>query len=128
MGSDRTRYGKLIEDLENEHTQGVNKYPHTLTTAYSLLVHWKQNPKNLTRMLGSNNDGVAFTMTGDEENEKEEGTNKTPYRGKSNVTCHKCGKKGHYAPECKEKSGSQFLMSGLANNSYGNQTVKYMFA
>jgi hypothetical protein len=39
VGSDRDRYGKLVEDLENDHIQGSDKYPKTLTDAYSLLVH-----------------------------------------------------------------------------------------
>ncbi len=61
MGSDRHRYGKLIEDLENDFTQRRDNYPKTLVDAYNLLVHWKQDPRNLMRVLGTNNDGVAFT-------------------------------------------------------------------
>ena len=36
-GSDSTRYGKLKEDLENDYSQGNNKYPHTITEAYQFL-------------------------------------------------------------------------------------------
>jgi hypothetical protein len=60
MGSDRHGYGKLIEDLENDFTQRPENYPKTLVDAYNLLVHWKQDPRNLMRVLGTNNDGVAF--------------------------------------------------------------------
>jgi siderophore synthetase component len=60
MGLDRHGYGKLIEDLENDFTQRRNNYPKTLVDAYNLLVHWKQDPWNLMRVLGTNNDGVAF--------------------------------------------------------------------
>ena len=41
LGSDRNRYGKLIEDLENAMVQGEDKYPKTLNDAYTLLLHWK---------------------------------------------------------------------------------------
>ena len=51
MGADRDRYGKLIEDLENARLQGDDKFPTTLVDAYTLLVHWKRNPRNITRML-----------------------------------------------------------------------------
>jgi hypothetical protein len=47
LGWDRIRYGKLVEDLENEYTQRVDKFPKTVVDSYSLLLHWKQNPRNL---------------------------------------------------------------------------------
>jgi hypothetical protein len=59
-GSDRARYGKLLEDLENSYVQGNDNYPDTLQQAYTLLVHWKQDPKNVVRLVGGVNDGVAF--------------------------------------------------------------------
>lgn len=60
MGADRHRYGKLLEDLENDFTQRRDNYPKTLVDAYNLLVHWKQDPRNLMRVLGTSSDGVAF--------------------------------------------------------------------
>lgn len=48
LGSDRVRYGKLLEDLENDYTLGRDSYPSTLQQAYTLLVHWKQDPRNVT--------------------------------------------------------------------------------
>jgi hypothetical protein len=66
LGSDRARYGKLLEDLENDHTQGVDNYPSTLQQAYTLLVHWKQDPRNVVRLVGGMSDGVAFTNVGAE--------------------------------------------------------------
>ena len=40
-GNDCTHYGKLLEDLENDFTQGQDNYPAMIQQAYSLLVHWK---------------------------------------------------------------------------------------
>jgi DNA primase len=31
---------------------------------YSLMVHWKQDPRNVVRLIGGINDGVAFTNDG----------------------------------------------------------------
>ena len=52
LGADRSRYGRLIEDLENDFLQGRNNFPTTLTGAYSLLTNWKQDPRNLMRAIG----------------------------------------------------------------------------
>jgi hypothetical protein len=66
LGSDRKRHGKLIEDLENDHLQRNDKYPKTLVEACNLLIHWKQDPKNL--MIGSpTSDGMAFANVGGEQ-------------------------------------------------------------
>lgn len=51
LGADRSRYGKLIEDLENSYTQGDDKYPKNLTDAYKLLINWKQDPRNLMQVV-----------------------------------------------------------------------------
>ena len=37
MGADRSRFGKLIEDLENSHLLGDDIYPKTMNDAYNLL-------------------------------------------------------------------------------------------
>ena len=65
-GSDRGCYRKLLEDLENDFTQGRDNYPATLQQAYSLLVHWKQDPRNIVHLIGGTNNGVAFTNVGTE--------------------------------------------------------------
>jgi len=57
LGSDRVRFGTLIEDLENQHTQGIKSFPLTLTEAFVHLNNWKNNPRNQKIILG---DGVAI--------------------------------------------------------------------
>jgi hypothetical protein len=84
LGCDRSRYGKLIKDLENDFLQGRNNYPTTVVAAYNLLTNWKQ--ENRAGWRAPTADGVAFANTDDGK--------KTII--KRNVTCHKCGLKGHY--------------------------------
>ena len=67
VGSDRGHYGKLLEDLKNDFTQGCDNYLTSLQQAYSLLVHWKQDPHNIVHLIGGTNDGVAFTNVGNED-------------------------------------------------------------
>ena len=40
-GVDKTQYGNLLLELENNNLKGNNEYPTTLTEAYHLLINWK---------------------------------------------------------------------------------------
>ena len=59
-GSIRVRFGRYLEDLENDFTQGVDRYPKSRVDAHHVLANWKQDPQNLVRLSGGNN-GVQFT-------------------------------------------------------------------
>ena len=132
MGSDRTRFGHLLEKLENDFTAGHDNYPKTLTDAYNMLLEWKDDPRLLMRMAG--NDGISFATTTAETNEEQdieiEGThsketdtthaNTTLGQGgrgrasgrnggrggrggdRSNIQCFRCGAMGHYESQCPE--------------------------
>ena len=125
LSANRTQYGKLIEDLENDYLQGRNNYPTTVTSAYHLITNWKQDPRNIKQSLGQfGNVGVSFTTTteGTSNNSGVTLTNVTksgPGASKAHITCHKCNMKGHYANECptnapaKSKVGATMHMSGF---------------
>ena len=66
MGSDRRRFGRLLENLENDFTAGNDNYPKTLTDAYNMLLEWKDDPRLLMRMAG--NDGISFATNTTEPN------------------------------------------------------------
>ena len=69
MGADCVHFGRYLEDMENDFTQGVDRYPKSIVDAHHVLANWKQDPRNLVR-LTSGNDGVQFThmaMTEEEE-------------------------------------------------------------
>ena len=132
MGSDRSRFGRLLEKLENDFTAGHDNYPKTLTDAYNMLLEWKDDPRLLMRMAG--NDGISFTTTTSKANEEQdievEGAHpketKTTHsnttlgqggRGRAagrnggrggrggnrdNIQCFRCGAMGHYASQCPE--------------------------
>ena len=110
LSSDRTRYGKLIENLENDYLQSRDHYPTTLTAAYNLLTNWKQDPKNQIRGISGSNDGVSFAnMDGDEDDPDQDvslntngkaGKKKKEPRDKSTIKCRRCGQMGHWPSEC----------------------------
>ena len=69
MGSDRSRFWRLFEKLENAFTAGHDNYPKTLTDSYNMLLEWKDDPRLLMRMAG--NDGISFTTTTTKANEEQ---------------------------------------------------------
>jgi hypothetical protein len=131
LGSDRKRYGKLLENLKNDYTQQKNdKWPKTITDAYSLLINWKQDPRILLQVVRASSDGVAFTNIGEKVTEKRV-TSSTPATTAGNekekvwvqpppihtAKCYKCNKKmGHYSNECPTKTAVQLLMAGVESN------------
>ena len=93
INSDLKRYGRLIEEFENDYTKGNDNYPHNMVKAYQLLNEYKQWNPRATLPEAS---GVAFSQ---------QGTNKSAHRTtewKKKATCHNCGQKGHIRPECSE--------------------------
>ena len=52
MITDRNRYGNLLEDLKNQHTQGFrNVFLPNLIEAYCSIIHWQYDTKNIARMM-----------------------------------------------------------------------------
>jgi hypothetical protein len=96
FSADKGRYGKLLEDLENRFTQGNDVYPDTLQQAYSRLVHWKQDPKNIVCLVKGVNDGVAFANVGTEGQVTGRGGHGGGGTGRE-VICYCCNQSGHVA-------------------------------
>ena len=90
MGADRTRYGRLLDNLENEFVAGHDNYPKTLTDAYNRLVYFTKSGEQ-NGLKGINGGEVAFVNAEGKHKEKP---------AKSEVECRRCKKKGHYASEC----------------------------
>ena len=133
LGCDRSRYGRLIEDLENDFLHGRDRhYPNTIGEAYDLLTYWKQER---SAWRAPTADGVAFANV--------DGKAKSPRAGKGHITCWVCDQKGHYASECPKKAvaggggtagtgtGTQaravLLNAGIADGEFNAETVHFQF-
>jgi hypothetical protein len=98
LGSDRTQFGKMIEDMENGYLQGHNNFPTTLSSAYNLLANWKQDPRNSGRVNSNmTNYGVAFTNIGEDNTTGTTLAQQNGTKDKSHITCYRCKKQGHYS-------------------------------
>jgi hypothetical protein len=87
--SDRRRYGKLLEELENDFTKGNDDYPQTLVKAYHLLSEYKHyQPKFVPTDSSSS---VAFVQ-------KTKSMSRTSKKVKDDSWI--CGEIGHIRPQC----------------------------
>ena len=63
LGADKHQYGRLIKNTENNFIHKVNQYPKMFSAAHSLLLNYKQDPRNITNMVGGFSDGIAFATS-----------------------------------------------------------------
>jgi hypothetical protein len=88
---DRGRYGKLIEEVENDFLKGHDDYPKTPIEAYNFLVNYRNYVTVNKRSVGQGGlDQVAFLTDGKRQKTNDE-INRFPH-----IRCFKCGVHGHY--------------------------------
>jgi hypothetical protein len=120
LGADRKIYGRLLENLENDFTQKTDRWLKTINNAYSLLVNWKQDPRNLMQVLWASSDGVAFTNV-----EQNKGTalatvkkDKDKPPDIATIKCFECKEMSHYSNSCRKKTGVHLLMAGVESGEF----------
>jgi hypothetical protein len=108
-GVDTKKYGRLKTELNNVYVAEQNNYPKTVESAVTMLSHYM------------NDKGVH--MTDEDEGQTDQ---KSFMQKHKNVTCDKCGKKGHYAKTCTDgdnddKASTISSLSNRSNNSRPNR-------
>jgi hypothetical protein len=92
----------LKTELNNAYVAGQNNYPKTVESAVTMLSHYM------------NNKGVHVT-----DEDKGQATLTSFMQKHKNVTCYKCGKKGHYANKCpnEDNDDEALIRASLSNHS-----------
>jgi hypothetical protein len=93
--ADRSRFGKLIEEIENDFLKGNNDYPEMLTEAYNLLVNYMSYNNNKWTIGQGGLDHVIFLADG--KRQKQEGGESRHF---PHIKCFKCNQFGHYKSDC----------------------------
>jgi hypothetical protein len=92
---DKGRYIKLLEELENNFTMGVEHYPDIATNAYNLVVNYKHQHRPVGRLFNYPK-WVSFTNV-----ENARGDADTSHiHCYSCYSCYRCYTMEHYADEC----------------------------
>ena len=123
--TDQQRYGKAIEDMENNVLDKLYPFPKNVSEACRYLIKWHNNYGGRS-VQSEANDGVAYTTVSDEKEEPEKSGKK------KEITCFRCKKVGHYASECKEElpqnppnKGSNMLILDEDSSMVSGQSKDY---
>jgi hypothetical protein len=93
--SDRRRFGKLSEELENSFTKGNDDYPDNRVSAYHLI---NEHKHCTPRSAAPDSSGVAFAQKTEKGNDNHNKNKDDSWQKKA--TCHHCGEVGHIRPNC----------------------------
>ena len=102
--------------MENEVLQKKDPFPKTVSKASSLIEGWKGKSNNHYTKYNEANNGIAFATEGKEE--KTGNKNK-----KKEITCFKCGEKGHYSNEWDKEQSDDNKTVKTSNKTASNFLV-----
>jgi hypothetical protein len=91
----QVKYGRLVQELANDYNKGRDSYPETLSAAYELMLHDVRDQDSRPQSHG--NPGMAFNTVGSGATGNISQPNPRP-----DITCHKCGRAGHFSNKCIE--------------------------
>ena len=119
FGTDRSRYGRLLDKLQNEYLQGYDGYPKTIQAAYNLVSNWKME-QPFGRNQALSNDGISFAT---EAEVTLTNTERKNHDTKNRIICSRCGKIGHYANRCRENIKANSNIEGTSNTTTEGSTT-----
>jgi len=135
-GADQSKYGPLLEELENDYLNGQNNYPCNITGVYNWLLYWSneaciQSMCQFTPTL----DGTNFAQHGNAEDAGSSVLTQKAKKNKRHITCFQCGEQGHYASKCKKEEemprkqsdAQQHLTAGVVGPLDEDSKINFVF-
>jgi hypothetical protein len=128
---DRTRYGRMLDELQNSYDKGRNEYPDTVNAAYTMAANRRDDGCFADALIPVKMDqGAVFTTQGHVKKGKF-GDSNSPKPGnnggkggdqakidKKDVICYFCKKAGHYRRQCPDLAkGKQALLTVCHDDS-----------
>jgi hypothetical protein len=104
-GVDTKQYGGLKTKLNNAYVAGQNNYPKMVESSMTMLSHYM------------NDKGVHVT-----DEDKGQVILTSLMQKHMNVTCYKCGKKGHYANKCPDGGNNDEASTRSSLSSHSNRS------
>jgi hypothetical protein len=103
--SDRSRYIRLMDDLQNQFTMGYNNYPTHMTAVYNLIINYWVTGQSTARII-NDSEGVAFATVekGIAFSTVEKVKEKHDY---SKIKGFRCQKRGNFANHCTKNEGDK---------------------
>jgi hypothetical protein len=89
LAVDKQRYGKLLDELENDFTKGIDNYPDSVTKVYNLVVNHEVQQRVVSRLF-NDSEAVSFVNVDGKKVPPDIAT----------IQCYACQKMGRYANEC----------------------------
>jgi hypothetical protein len=103
---DKSRYCKLLKDLENNFTMGEEHYPESVTKAYNMVDNYNQKQRHAGRLFNDSK-GESFTNVDNGKGDTDT----------SHIRCYSCNNMGYYTNYCPtptprppSKAGASMLM------------------
>jgi Zinc knuckle len=96
-GSDKKRYGKLMEDLNNAYIGGKDNYPESLDATLNLLTHYQDYQVGYGKHMANSDDKLTMTSF----------AQKGKARQLDRIRCFKCNEYGHMKHDCPKRQHYQ---------------------
>ena len=107
-GANRKYYGRCVDGLNNDYLAGNKHYPETVEKALEYLQNY--------------HDGNQFVKNKGKKND--DGKTGAAFGQLSNVTCHKCGEKGHCASSCECDNDDEKVINNRKARKKGANNVQ----
>merc|ERR1740124_691404 len=104
--SDRSRYGSLLDSLEDKFSLGINHYPNDMASALTIFDCYVKPPARRHHLPDNNNaDSIDMTCVQDGDGGDTPDTDGITH---DSVACYGCQATEHYRDKCPSSSGTSF--------------------